>query len=130
VRVGKSRTGNGVFACKFYGAEWVIGEIHGERIDDPEYGSNYCMDLEDGRQLEPDPPFRFLNHSCEPNCEFELFDLVEDKSDKVRRRVFLLALTDIERGDELTIDYNWEPGAAIPCRCQSPSCRGWIVRAD
>lgn len=129
VRVSSTRVGKGVFARKNYRDHAVIGEIHGEVIDEPGYGSDYCMDLEDGRQLEPAPPFRFLNHSCQPNCEFELFDLPEDGASVIRRRVFLLAVRDISNGEELTIDYNWEASAAIPCRCQAPTCRQWIVRA-
>ena len=45
----------------------IIGEIMGHVFDDPNYSSPYCMDLEDGRQLEPDAPFRYVNHCCEPN---------------------------------------------------------------
>ncbi len=130
VRVGRTRVGKGVFAGSVYRMDTVIGEITGELIDEPGYGSDYCMDLEDGRQLEPEAPFRFLNHSCEPNCEFDFFDLADQADSQVRRRVFLIALRDIRAGEELTIDYNWKALAAIPCRCQSPSCRGWIVRAN
>ena len=25
------------------------------------------------------------------------------------------------------LDYNWSIDAAIPCRCQAATCRGWIV---
>jgi hypothetical protein len=130
VRVGRARTGKGVFARMYYRADCVIGEIQGELIDDPDYGSDYCLDLEDGRQLEPMPPFRFLNHSCRPNCEFDFFDLADEPNACVRRRVFLLALCNIADGDELTIDYNWAAESAIPCRCQAPNCRRWIVRAS
>jgi hypothetical protein len=35
----------------------------------------------------------------------------------------------IQPGQELTIDYAWPANAAIPCLCQSKSCRGWIVAA-
>ena len=122
--------GKGVFAQMNYRADCVIGEIKGELIDDPNYGSDYCFDLEDGRQLEPWPPFRFLNHSCEPNCEFEFFDLANESSLDIQRRVFLLALRNIAHGDELTIDYRWEADSAIPCRCQAAVCRRWVVRAS
>ncbi|MGE3778048.1 MAG: SET domain-containing protein [Pirellulaceae bacterium] len=130
VRVGRARTGKGVFAQKRYRPDCIIGEIQGDLIDDPNYGSNYCLDLEDGRILEPWPPFRFLNHSCEPNCEFDLFDLANDSNLSTRRRVFLLAMRPIACGEELTIDYSWAPDAAIPCRCQAATCRQWIVRAS
>jgi hypothetical protein len=130
VRVRRTRLGKGVFARMPYRMDSVIGEIHGELIDGPDYGSDYCIDIEDGRLLEPAPPFRFLNHSCEPNCEFDFFDLPDETTSAIQRRVFLLALIDIANGDELTIDYNWAADAAIPCRCQAPTCRQWIVRAS
>lgn len=127
VRIGATRVGKGLFARRRYPAETVIGEIKGEFIDDPHYGSDYCMNVGDGWVLEPTAPFRYLNHSCEPNCEFDFFDLREAGKTETRRRVFLITLRDIKPGEELTIDYNWSADSAIPCRCQAPSCRGWIV---
>lgn len=128
VRIGTTHVGKGLFARRRYPAETVIGEIEGQVIDDPHYGSDYCMNLDDGRVLEPAPPFRYVNHSCEPNCEFDFFDLRE--SGRTQRRVFLIALREIKPGEELTIDYNWSAASAIPCRCRAPSCRGWIVNPD
>jgi len=119
-----------VFARRRYPAETVIGEIEGHVIDDPHYGSDYCMNIGDGRVLEPTAPFRYVNHSCEPNCEFDFFDLREAGRTETRRRVFLISLREIKPGEELTIDYNWPADSAIPCRCRAPSCRGWIVNSD
>ncbi len=128
VRVGRTPVGKGVFAQQNYRADVVIGEIEGDVIDEPGYGSDYCMSMDDGRHLEPAPPFRYLNHSCEPNCHFDLFDLPDKSSTAPRRRVFLIAIDDIRSGDELTIDYNWSAAGAIPCRCQAETCRGWVVK--
>jgi len=88
------------------------------------------MDIGDGRVLEPEPPFRFVNHSCEPNCEFDWFDLVPEGGSQAVRRVYLIALREIKPGEELTIDYNWSAEGAIACRCGAPTCRGWIVDPD
>jgi hypothetical protein len=130
VRVGRTSVGKGVFASRRYRPDDLIGEIAGELIADPGYTSDYCFDLEDGRQLEPAPPFRFINHSCEPNCEFDFSDLADGPDAAVQRHVLLWALQDIAPGEELRIDYNWSAEGAIPCRCQAPTCRGWIVRAS
>jgi uncharacterized protein len=127
VRIGATRLGKGLFARRRYPAEAVIGEIAGQVIDDPYYGSDYCMNIGDGRVLEPASPFRYLNHRCEPNCEFDFFDLQDAGITPTRRRVFLIALREIKPGEELTIAYNWPASFAIPCRCRAPSCRGWIV---
>ncbi len=127
VRIGRTRVGKGIFAQRRYPEFAVIGEIEGEVIDDPDYGSEHCFDIGDGQVLEPHPPFRFLNHRCEPNCEF---DYTEEKSTAGapnRKHIYLFAVREIRPGEELTIDYNWSIDAAIPCRCQAATCRGWIV---
>lgn len=65
---------------------------------------------------------RFINHSCDPNCEAVLDG----------RRVFIEALRDIDLGEELTYDYNLQgPGVLsaddkrrYACRCGAAHCRG------
>ena len=75
--------------------------------------------------LEPAAPFRYANHSCDPNCE--LCSWEETEGDITPDRVWFTALRAIQPGEELTIDYAWEADAAIPCGCGSANCRGWIV---
>lgn len=53
---------------------------------------------------------RFINHSCAPNCEIDI----------LKRRVYIFALRDIERGEELSYDYGeeyFEIHLAGICRC-------------
>jgi hypothetical protein len=130
LRVARTPVGWGVFARRRYQADQVIGEVGGTIIDDPDYGSPYCMDFGDDRCLEPSPPFRFMNHSCEPNCRFTWYDVTDAGESEPTRRMFVLALDEIRPGDELTIDYNWPARMAIPCLCHAPSCRGWVVGED
>lgn len=129
VRIDDTSTGKGVFALRRYPGTAVIGEITGELIRNGTYGSNYAFDLEDGLLLEPFEPFRFVNHSCDPNCEF---DWVEDRDARGLRvpTLYLVALRDIFPQEQLTIDYSWPASNAIPCDCRSPLCRGWIVATD
>lgn len=120
--------GKGVFTCRPYPETAVIGEITGELIRGRAWGSDYAFDLEEGLQLEPGEPFRYVNHCCDPNCEF---DWVEERSEEGRvPRLYLVALRDIDAGEQLTIDYNWPSIMAIPCDCRSPLCRGWVVSED
>ena len=130
VRIGRTRVGKGVFARRIYRASAMIGEILGHVIDQAGYGSEYCMDIGDGLSLEPEPPFCYVNHSCEPNCEFDWFVFAESASQSSRRRAFLFALREIRPGEELTIDYGWSASSAIRCSCGAPNCRGWIVAED
>ena len=129
LRIGRSAVGKAVFATRRISDGTCIGEIEGEVICDDEYRSRYAFDLENGAQLEPAPPFRFVNHSCEPNCAFDLIgvDRMDQPKSRTVRKLLIFAINDIESGDELTIDYNWPASFAIRCNCKSPSCRGWIV---
>lgn len=129
VRVGRSKFGRGVFARRPYTTGDAIGEITGEVMDDPDYGSDFCMELGGDLTLEPARPFRYLNHSCQPNCEIVQWHAEEDATE-TDGRLWLHALHAIRPREELTIDYAWPADVAIPCRCGSRACRGWIVAAD
>lgn len=68
---------------------------------------------------------RWINHSCDPNCEVVLED----------RRLFIEAIRDIPVGAELAYDYNFilpvrhTPAMKrrYPCTCGSPHCRGTML---
>ncbi|MFM8633535.1 MAG: SET domain-containing protein [Planctomycetia bacterium] len=124
VKVGQTHVGRGVFARRWLAPGIVIGEIRGEVMDDHPEDSQYCMELRSGRLLEPGSPFRFVNHSCDPNCEIFYWD---DDDPRQEDRLWLQTIRPIEPGEELLIDYCWPADAAIPCRCGAPNCRGWVV---
>lgn len=127
VRVGPASCGQGVFARRSFQAKETIAQVRGQVIADDDYWSPYCIDLGLGEVLEPAAPFRFLNHSCRPNCTLIGASDWDEDSGLRRHSTRLQALTAIEPGDELTIDYAWPPCCAIPCLCGSENCRGWIV---
>jgi SET domain-containing protein len=54
---------------------------------------------------------RFINHSCTPNCWFEVVD----------NTIWIRASRTIRRGEELTYDYSVSGRRTIPCRCR-PGC--------
>ena len=68
---------------------------------------------------------RFINHSCDPNCDA----VIEDK------RIWIETLREVERGEELAYDYAYileerhSPAAKrrFPCNCGSAKCRGTIL---
>ena len=74
VRIDKTAYGFGVFAFAFIPQGTSIARVSGDIIHDPLYSSDYCIDAGDGKVLEPAPPFCYLNHSCEPNCELMVYD--------------------------------------------------------
>ena len=68
---------------------------------------------------------RFINHSCEPNCE----------AVTQRGRVYIEALRDIAAGEELLYDYNLTRTdddaenleQRYACHCGAPTCRGTML---
>lgn len=65
---------------------------------------------------------RFINHSCEPNCEMIKMTV----AGKPRMALFA-GENGIMTGEELTYDYNFNPYSVKSvqiCRCGAPSCRG------
>jgi len=52
---------------------------------------------------------RFINHSCTPNCWFEIVD----------RTIWIRASRLIRAGEELTYDYATVGDRTIPCRCRA-----------
>jgi len=127
--------GKGVFALQAIAAGSLIIEYIGELIDWPEAlrrhphdptdpNHTFYFHIDDGRVIDAvvgGNASRWINHSCEPNCEAE-----EDGC-----RVFIKALRDICPGEELFFDYGLvideRHTAALKkqyeCRCGSASCR-------
>ena len=54
---------------------------------------------------------RFINHSCTPNCWFEVVD----------KTIWIRAGRNIKRGEELTYDYKIIGDRTMACRCR-PGC--------
>ncbi|XP_019072296.1 histone-lysine N-methyltransferase ASHH1 isoform X3 [Vitis vinifera] len=65
---------------------------------------------------------RFINHSCEPNCETRKWSVLGEV------RIGIFAMRDISIGTELTYDYNfqWYGGAKVHCLCGATSCCGFL----
>lgn len=71
---------------------------------------------------------RFINHSCNPNCETYTFD----------NSIFIYADRDIKRGEELTFNYNLGllskrkkssdlSDIKYKCNCGSENCKGTMI---
>lgn len=68
---------------------------------------------------------RFINHSCEPNCE-----AIDEK-----KRIYIEAIRNISAGEELVYDYAYERDGTedeewerlYVCKCGSEKCRGTIL---
>jgi SET domain-containing protein len=139
LRVSRSPIqGRGAFAVRRIPKGTRIIEYAGERITPEEAARRYTRDdaripvllfdldaktvIDAGRHGNQ---ARFINHSCEPNCE-----TVEDD-----RRIYIEAIKAIEPGTEITYDYHlevpWGERARLKkiyvCRCGTKSCRGTMI---
>jgi uncharacterized protein len=141
IRVRRSRLhGRGVFALRRIRKGTRIIEYLGDRVShqeaDERYGHKPADDnhtflfivnrstVIDGGSASGNDA-RFINHSCDPNCE----SLIDD------RRVFIEAVRTIQQGDELTYDYQIGRDKEDPpnvdeifaCLCGARSCRGSML---
>ena len=131
LHVAETPVGLGLFASRSFDDGELVGSINGEFLSDtPEYSSDYCIGLDETTTLEPAPPFSYLNHSCEPNCSVFFDCRQQEDGTTTGHQVWVETLRAVNVGEELTIDYAWPADAAIPCKCGSPNCRGWVCRED
>jgi uncharacterized protein len=139
--------GTGVYAARDIAAEEEIVEYKGRLItpaqadelypDDDGHtflyilNDHYLIDAGvDGNEA------RWINHSCDPNCEVYIIE--DDGGDPARDRLVITAMRAIRAGEELTYDYgvatDWpitdEDRQRWACRCGSPKCRGTMLEEE
>ncbi len=130
--------GRGGFAIKKIRTGQIVDEYIGQRITHEEADRRY--DDNNGRHhtflfvLDDDivldaryggSDARFLNHSCDPNCETEIRD----------GHIYIKAIKPIEPEQELVYDYRFEWQDVFEpediryyaCRCGTKKCRGTIL---
>jgi uncharacterized protein len=132
--------GKGVFATVTIRKGTRIIEYRGERStmaavcerphsDPANPHHTFIFELGDGTVIDASVngnSARWINHSCDPNCE-----VIEDNG-----RLFIYALRTIRGGDELSFDYrlSWDdsvterPADAHRCGCGTTKCRGTMLR--
>jgi len=132
--------GQGVFAKKTIPKGTRIFEYTGERVLKSNLSKDladgltslvYVMNLNetyavDGERAGNDA--RFINHSCDPNCEVLYF----------YNTPYIYAIKEIQEGDELSFDYKYGSEADVevtdeqkrewfPCNCGAENCRGTLL---
>lgn len=133
---------NGVFAKKFIPEGTRIIEYVGEKITKAEsdrradipieknkknsdHGAVYIFTLNKKYDIDGYVPYntaRNINHSCDPNAE----------SDIIKGKIWIIATRDIEKGEEIVYNYNydWEDYEDHKCRCGSKRCVGYILAEE
>jgi len=130
--------GNGVFATeairkgerivRYKGKLRTHEEVDQAYGDDDEDGHTFLFTLNDDYVIDANVDgniARWINHSCEPNCE----------ANEIEGRVFIHALRDLEPGEELFYDYQLVVDERYTaklkrqylCLCGAPTCRGTML---
>ena len=136
--------GHGVFATKNIKKNTKIIEYIGEKIPRAEgnkrsekrinqylnsnkTGSVYIFELNSRYDIDGSPLYnkaRYINHSCDPNCEV---DIVENK-------IWISSIKKILKGEELSYDYGYsfdkDDYKDHQCKCGSKNCIGYIISSD
>ncbi|CAH2275181.1 histone-lysine N-methyltransferase NSD3 isoform X1 [Pelobates cultripes] len=114
-----------------------VNEYVGELIDEEEcrlrmkrahetgITNFYMLTITKDRIIDAGPKgnySRFINHSCNPNCETQKWTVNGDI------RVGLFALCDIPQGTELTFNYNLDclGNGRTECHCGEENCSGFL----
>lgn len=113
-----------------YTGEKITSEEGDERYDDSAMGRHhtFLFSLDDGSVVDGavgGNESRFINHSCDPNCEA----IIE------KGHIYIHALRTIHPGEELAYDYAYERSddhteedeRLYKCKCGADSCRGTIL---
>jgi SET domain-containing protein len=123
-RVGRSRTGLGLFATEPIKKRAFIAEYKGRRLTTEQAekcearNAKYLYEINsrwtiDGKSRSN--VARYANHSCRPNAE----------SDTIRgKKVILRAIKNIKPGEEITYDYGSDYFDVYlkPIGCKCPKC--------
>lgn len=88
-------------------------------------GLVYIFELDDTYDIDGrlgENPARYMNHSCDGNCEAINYD----------GEIWIVARKDIKKGEELVYDYGYDMEHFLdhPCLCGADNCIGYIVRED
>lgn len=122
-RVGRSRTGLGLFATKPIKKGSKIIRYFGPLLDskkkkDDAIENKYLFELNDRWTIDGsvrENIARYINHACKPNAESD----VKPR----KRKVFIRAIKNIEPGDEINYDYGTDYFKAylkpIGCKCDA-----------
>ena len=126
VWVGTSRmAGKGLFAAQAIKKGTRILQYIGARITKEEtaerlyQGNQYIFEFNDrynidGKTLKNKA--RYINHSCDPNCEIYI----------TTRTIWIVAKRDIQEGEELSYNYGFT-ARQYRCQCGAKNCCGYIL---
>jgi hypothetical protein len=91
--------------------------------DIPEEEKCYALWIQNDEYMIPKTDARFINHSCDPNCN-------------VNNDYDVIPIHPIKAGEEISFSYDivhenedpgeWDPKWTFKCECGAKNCRGFI----
>ena len=90
-------------------------------------GSVYIFELDDKYDIDGSVHYnkaRYINHSCDPNCEVDI----------INNEIWISSIKNIKKGTELSYDYGYDfdkdDYKDHICKCGSKNCIGYIISTD
>ncbi|MFT3763399.1 MAG: SET domain-containing protein-lysine N-methyltransferase [Pseudoxanthomonas sp.] len=139
--------GNGVFAVapikkgefiiEYKGKRRTHDEVDRDDSGDAESGHTFLFTLNDEYVIDANHKgnrARWINHSCDPNCEAVIDE--HEGGNRKKDRIYIQAMRNIKPGEELTYNYGIvldQPHTARmkkiwACRCGSKKCSGTMLQ--
>ena len=136
--------GHGVFATQNISKNQKIIEYIGEKVTRSEgnkrsekrikkflnsnkTGSVYIFELNSRYDIDGSPLYnkaRYINHSCDPNCEVDIKN----------GEIWISSIKKIKKGSELFYDYGYafdkQDYKDHICKCGAKNCIGYIISSD
>ena len=109
--------GNGIFTEREIRANKEFYYIPTNEVSDAP--KLHWAKIEDIGWINDPKVLNWVNHSCEPNAELIM----------AKNRLLLKSIQNIEKGEEITVDYNLTEtgGTQIQCSCKSKKCRRFFL---
>ena len=139
--------GNGMFSVaairkgerliEYKGERRTHAQVDADAGGDVESGHTFLFTLNDEYVIDGarnGNSARWINHSCDPNCEALIEE--HDGSDRRKDKVVIEAIRDIKAGEELTYNYGITLAErhtarlkkVWACRCGSRKCTGTMLQ--
>tara|TARA_B100000795_G_scaffold261870_1_gene239104 strand:- start:633 stop:1121 length:489 start_codon:yes stop_codon:yes gene_type:complete len=136
--------GNGIVASKEIKKNTKIIQYIGEKVTKKEgdrrseqrikkclnkknMGSVYIFELNKRYDIDGSPLYnkaRYINHSCDPNCEVDI----------IKNEIWISSIKGIKKDEELNYDYGYpfdeDDYNDHICKCGSTRCIGYIISQD
>jgi SET domain-containing protein len=136
--------GNGIVASKEIKKNTKIIQYIGEKVTKKEgdrrseqrikkylnkknMGSVYIFELNKRYDIDGSPLYnkaRYINHSCDPNCEVDI----------IKNEIWISSIKLIKKDEELNYDYGYpfdeDDFNDHICKCGSSKCIGYIISKD